>query len=82
MHDKFVYLCGEDLGRSATDFRNLSDTTRTVDSTIFKIVRVNIPVKDAAVNRVIRLNTYVDDALIDLDRLKLIFFRIYNHVQN
>ena len=38
-------------------------------------------VKDAVLNRVIGLNTHLDDTHIDMDRLKFVLFRIYNHVQ-
>ena len=34
-----------------------------------------------ALNRGIGLNTHLDDAHIDMDRLKFVLFRIYNHVQ-
>ena len=32
-------------------------------------------------NQVIGLNTHLDDACIDMDRLKCVLFRIYNHVK-
>ena len=37
--------------------------------------------KDAALNRMIALNTHLDDAHIDMDKLKFVLFRVYNHVQ-
>ena len=38
-------------------------------------------IRDAALNRVIGLNTHLDYALVDLDRLKLVPFCVYNHVE-
>ena len=34
-----------------------------------------------ALNRVIGLSKHLDDAYIDIDRLKFVLFRIYNHVR-
>ena len=40
-----------------------------------------ILIKVDALNRVIDFNTHLDDAHTDMDRLKFVFSRIYNHVQ-
>ena len=38
-------------------------------------------IKVDALNRVIGLKTHLGDAHIDMDRLKFVLFRIYNHIQ-